>query len=270
MPKGAKPIGCKARLVAKGFTHKSNIDYFDTFVLVTRISSIQVLLALAVIHKLVIHQMVVKIAFLNGELEEEIYMTQLEGCVVPGQKNKVCKLLKSLYGLKQTPKQWHEKLDSVLLCDGFSPNDADKCVFSKFENGECVIICLYVDDMLIFGTCIDIVSRTKLFLGSKFEMKDMGETNMILGVRIIRKRDSILLSREQYTEKLLRKFEYYDFKPMSTPYDANNKLIKNRGESVSQPHYAQIIRSLLHLMSFSRLDIAYAVGRLSRYTQCPF
>jgi len=158
----------------------------------------------------------------------------------------------------------------VLLCDGFSPNDADKCVYSKSENGECVIICLYVDDMLIFGTCIDIVSRTKLFLGSKFEMKDMGEANVILGVRIIRNGDSILLSQEQYIEKLLRKFGYYDSKPVSTPYDANSKLMKkNRGESISQPQYAQINGSLLHLMSFSRPYIAYAVGRLSRYTQCP-
>jgi len=255
LPKGAKPIGCKwifkkkyhpdgsidkykARLVAKGFTQKPNIDYFDTFAPVTRISSIRVLLALAATHKLVIHQMDVKIAFLNGDLEEEIYMTQPEGCVVPGQENKVYKLLKSLYGLKQAPKQWHEKLDNMLICDGFSPNDADKCVYSKYENGECVIICLYVDDMLIFGTCIDIVSRTKLFLGSKFEMKDMDEANVILGVRIIRKGDSISLSQEQYIEKLLRKFGYYDFKPVSTPYDANSKLMKNRGEYISQPQYA--------------------------------
>jgi len=123
--------------------------------------------------------------------------------------------------------------------------------------------------MLIFGTCIDIVSRTKLFLGSKFEMKNMGEANVILCVRIISKGDSILLSPEQYIKKLLRKFGYYDVKPVSTFYDANSKLMKNRGESISQPQYAQIIGSLLHLMSFSKPDIAYAVGRLSIYTQCP-
>jgi len=126
LPKGEKPIGCKwifkkkyhldgsiekykARLVDKGFTQKHNIDFFDTFAPVTRISSICVLLALASIHKLVIHQMNVKTTFLNGELEDKIYITKPEGCVVPGQKGKVCKLLKSLYGLKQAPKQWHEK-----------------------------------------------------------------------------------------------------------------------------------------------------------------
>ena len=137
LPKGAKPIGCKwifkkkyhpngsiekykARLVPKGFTKKHNIYYFNTFAPVTRISSIRVLLALTSLHKLVIHQMNVKIAFLNGELEEEIYMTQPEGYVVPSQKEKVCKLLKPLYGLKQAPKQWHGKLDNALLCEGFS------------------------------------------------------------------------------------------------------------------------------------------------------
>ena len=106
----------------------------------------------------------VKTTFLNGELEEEIYMTQPRGCVAPGQEEKVCKLLKSLYGLKQAPKHWHEKLDNVLLCDGFSTNDVDKCMYTKSKNGECVIICLNVDDMLIFGTYINIVSKTKLFL----------------------------------------------------------------------------------------------------------
>ena len=123
--------------------------------------------------------------------------------------------------------------------------------------------------MLIFGTCIDIVSKTKLFLQSKFEMKDMGEASVIPGVKVIRKGDSILLSQEQYTEKLLRKFGYYDFKSVSTPYDANSNLMKNRGEFISQSQYAQIIESLLHSMSFFRLDIAYAVSKLSRYTQCP-
>ena len=92
--------------------------------------------------------------------------------------------------------------------------------------------------MLIFGTCNDIVFKTKLFLGSKFEMKDMGEASVILGVKIIRKGDSILLSQGKYTEKLLKKFGYYDFKSMSTPYDANSKLKKNRGESISQTQYA--------------------------------
>jgi len=95
-----------------------------------------------------------------------------------------------------------------------------------------------VDDMLIFGTCNDIVFKTKLFLGSKFEMKDKGEASVILRVKIIRNGGGILLSQEKYTEKPLKKLGYYDFKSVSTPYDANSKLKKNRGEYISQTQYA--------------------------------
>ena len=167
LPPGSKPIGCKwifkkkmkvdgtiekfkARLVAKGFTQKRNIDYFDTYAPVARIATIRLLIALASIYKFEIHQMDVKTAFLNGELNEEIYMEQPEGFVMKGQENKVCKLIKSLYGLKQAPKQWHEKFDSVLLSNGFKIHQSDKCVYSKFSNNKGVIICLYVDDILIF------------------------------------------------------------------------------------------------------------------------
>ena len=136
--------------------------------------------------------------------------------------------------MKQAPKQWHKELNNVLLCEGFSTNDDDKCVYSRFENGECAIICLYVDDMLIFGTCNDIFFKTQLFLRSKVEIKDMGEASVILGVKIIRNGGSILLSQEKYTEKLLKKFGYYEFKLVSTPYDANSKLKKNIGKYISQ------------------------------------
>nr|GFA21657.1 hypothetical protein [Tanacetum cinerariifolium] len=117
-----------------------------------------------------IHQMDVKTAFLNGDLDEEIYMKQPEGFVMPGHESKVCKLKKSLYGLKQAPKQRHQKFDDVVLSNGFSLNQADKCVYSKFDaSGKGVIICLYVDDMLIFGTDQDQVNNTKHIFDSNSE-----------------------------------------------------------------------------------------------------
>ena len=160
LPPGAKTIGCKwifkrklkqdgsiekykARLVAKGFKQRKDVDYFDTFAPVTRIASIRVLIALASIHNLVIHQMDVKTAFLNGDLEEEIYMEQPSGCVVLRKKKKVCKLVKSQYGLKQAPKQWHNKFDHVLITNGYSINDADKCIYNKYENNTCSHLSLY-------------------------------------------------------------------------------------------------------------------------------
>lgn len=235
----------------------------------SRISSIRILIVLASVYKLFIHQMDVKTAFLNGDLEEEIYMIQPKGGVVPGQEHKVCKLVKSLYGLKQAPKQWHEKLDQGLTSDGFSTVEVERCIYTKLVNGDCVIICLYVDDMLIFGTSMSVVLETKSFLSSKFDMKDMGEAKVILGVKIIRNESGILLSQEHYVEKILKKFGHLEDDPLSTPYDSSVKLAKHNGEPVAQSEYAQIIGSLLHLINFTWPDIAYAVCRLSRYTHCP-
>nr|GFB19748.1 zinc finger, CCHC-type [Tanacetum cinerariifolium] len=171
----------KARLVIQCFRQKEGIDLVNTYAPVARISTIRLLLALPAIHDLVIHQMNVITAFLNGDLDEEIYMKQPEGFVMPGRESKVCKLKKLLYGLKQAPKQWHQKFDDVVLSNSFSLNQADKCMYSKFDaSGKGVIICLYVDDMLIFGTDQDQVNKTKEFLSSKFDIKDLGEAEMIL------------------------------------------------------------------------------------------
>ena len=143
LPLGCKPLGYKwilkrkmkpdgsidkykARLVIKGYRQKEGLNYFDTYSPVTRITSIRMLIAIAAIFNFEIHQMDVKTAFLNGELDEEIYMEQPEGFNVPGQENKVCKLVKSLYGLKQAPKQWHEKFDKEMLSSGFKINECDK------------------------------------------------------------------------------------------------------------------------------------------------
>nr|GFA63116.1 zinc finger, CCHC-type [Tanacetum cinerariifolium] len=133
------------------------------------------------IHNLVIHQMDVKTVFFNGDLDEEVYMKQPEGFVMPGDEHTGCKLVKSLYGLKQAPKQWHQKFDVVVLSSGFHLNQSDKCVYSKFDSsGKGVIICLYLDDMLIFGTDHNQVDKTKKFLSSKFSMKYIGEADVIL------------------------------------------------------------------------------------------
>ena len=222
LPKGNKAIGCKwifkkklrtdgsvdrykARLVIKGFTQRHGIDFFDTYSPVTKIATIRALFALASSYKLLVHQMDVKTAFLNGDLNEEIYMEQPTGCEVPGQENKVCKLKKSLYGLKQAPKQWYEKFHKTILSFGFKVNGSDACVYSKLFGAECVIICLYVDDMLIFGSHINAINSTKQFLSSKFEMKDLGEADVILGVKVTRTENGFNLSQPHYVEKMLKK-----------------------------------------------------------------
>ncbi|CAM8960481.1 unnamed protein product [Rhodiola kirilowii] len=197
-------------------------------------------------------------------------MKQPEGFIMPGNETKVCKLIKSLYGLKQAPKQRHQKFDDVILSSGFRLNQADKCVYSKFDNsGNGVIICLYVDDMLIFGTDQKQVDLTKDFLSSSFAMKDMGEADVILGIRIKRENKGLALSQSHYVEKVLKKFNCLNCSPVSTPMDPSVKLLPNTGEAVSQLEYSQVIGCLMYAMTSTRPDIAYAVGKLSRYTSNP-
>ena len=286
LPPGCKPIGCKwilkkklkpdgtvdkykARLVAKGFRQRENIDFFDTYSPVTRITSIRVLISLAAVYNLIVHQMDVKTAFLNGELEEEIYMEQPEGFVVHGQESKVCKLDKSLYGLKQAPKQWHEKFDNLMITNEFKVNESDKCIYYKYDKNICTIICLYVDDLLIFGSNIPAINSVKSLLSNNFDMKDLGEADVILGIKITRSDKGISLDQSHYVEKILRKYNYIDCKPASTPYDPSVKLFKNTGDGVRQTEYASIIGSLRYATDCTRPDIAYVVGLLCRFTSRP-
>jgi hypothetical protein len=163
-------------------------------------TTIRVLLSLAASYGLLVHQMDVKTTFLNGELDEEIYMEQPNGFVVKGQESKVCKLLKSLYGLKQAPKQWHEKFDTTLTSAGFAINEADRCVYYRYGGGEGVILCLYVDDILIFGTNIDVINEVKSFLSKSFDMKDLGEADVILNIKLIKADGGITLAIKGFEE----------------------------------------------------------------------
>ncbi|KAK4372554.1 hypothetical protein RND71_007938 [Anisodus tanguticus] len=208
----------------------------------------------------------VKTAFLNGDLEEEIYIEQPEGYVVPGQEKKVCRLVKSLYGLKQTPKQWHKKFDSTLLSNGFAINECDKCVYMKDNSDSFVMICLYVDDMLITWGSPSIILETKNMLKQCLDMKDMGIADVILGIKIYKTSDGLVLSQSHYIEDVLRKFEMFDSSPIKSPMDRNQKLDKYRGAPICQEQYAQVIGSLMYITNCTRPDIAYAVNKLARFT----
>ncbi|GKC38680.1 zinc finger, CCHC-type containing protein [Tanacetum coccineum] len=172
----------------------------------------------------------VKTAFLNGELEEE------------------------------APKQWHQKFDEVVLSNGYLLNQADKCVYRKFDaSGKGVIICLYVDDMLIFGTDQVQLDLTKEFLSSRFFMKDMGKADVILGIRIKHESNGIAISQSHYIKKVLKKFNYSDCTLVSTPLDTCEKLMPNRGLDVSQLEYSRVIGCLMYVMTCTRPDTAFAV-----------
>jgi hypothetical protein len=211
----------------------------------------------------------VKTAFLNGNLDEEVYMDQPEGFVLPGNERKVCKLVKSLYGLKQAPKQWHEKFDTVILANGFKHNGVDKCVYSKFTVEYGVIVCLYVDDMLIFGTNMLGVCETKKYLASMFKMKDLNEADTILGIKVKRHSEGYALCQNHYIEKVLLKYKHLNVKEVNTPFDSNYKLVENTRRAIAQLEYASVIGSMMYAMHCTRPDVAFAVNRLSRYTSSP-
>ena len=146
----------------------------------------------------------VKTTFLNGELEEEIYMQQPEGFLSPGNENKVCKLVKSLYGLKQAPKQWHEKFDETMMSNGFKINESDKCIYMKNVDMGYVIVCLYVDDLLILGNNNAIIKSTKDMLSSRFDMKNLGLDDVILGVKILNTSEGYVLYNHTMWPKYLK------------------------------------------------------------------
>jgi hypothetical protein len=197
-------------------------------------------------------------------------MEQPVGFVVNGQEGMVCKLLKLLYGLKQAPKQWHEKFDKTLTSVGFVVNEADKCVYYRYGGGEGVILCLYVDDILVFGTSLEVIKDVKDFLSCNFEMKDLGEADVILNIKLLREGNGgITLVQSHYVEKVLSLFGFSDCEPAPTPYDSSKLLRKNRRITRGQLRYSQIIGSLMYIASATRPDISFAVSKLSRFVSNP-
>ena len=198
LPKGCKRVGCKwvfktkrdsignierykARLVAKGFTQKDGIDYKETFSPVSKKDSLRIIMALVAHYDLELHQMDVKTAFLNGNLEEEIYMDQPEGFSVKGKEHMVCKLKKSIYGLKQASRQWYLKFNDTIASFGFQENTVDRCIYMKVSGSKFIFLVLYVDAILLATNDLGLLHQTKKYLSQNFEMKDMGEATYAIG-----------------------------------------------------------------------------------------
>ncbi|GJX80864.1 retrovirus-related pol polyprotein from transposon TNT 1-94 [Tanacetum coccineum] len=224
---GLDIIRFKACLVTKGYSQKEGIDYNEIFSAVVRHTFIRVLLTLVAHPDLELEQLDVKIAFLHGDLEEEIYMSQPEDFVVQGKEDYVCKLRKSLYGLKQTPRQWYKRFDSFMVKHGFSRSAYDCCVYHKKEAyGSLIYLLLYVDDMLVAAKDMEELNKLKILLNTKFDMKDLGAARKILGMEIIRdrKHGKPFLSQKSYIEKIISRFGMSSAKSVNTPSSANFRL----------------------------------------------
>ena len=152
-----------------------------------------------------------------------------------------------------------------MIKDGFTINECDKCVYTKIVGNACIIVCLYVDDMLILGTNIEIIKSTKRMLSNSFDMKDLGIADVILGIKITRTPDGISLSQSHYVDKMIERFKDHGIKENTNPFLPHVHLHKNTGTGIRQLEYSQIIGSLMYLMNYTRPNIAYVVSKLSRH-----
>ncbi|KAK4358278.1 hypothetical protein RND71_023888 [Anisodus tanguticus] len=212
----------------------------------------------------------IKTAFLNGELEEEIYMKQPEGFVVPGKERKVCKLVKSLYGLKQAPKQWHAKFDQTMLANGFKINECDKCVYIKnTQNHEVIDILLYVDDIILTASSDALRQSIMTMLSSEFAMKDLVPLNYFLGIVVTRHVGGLFLSQRKYAAEIIERARMSSYKSISTPVDTKPKLSAAAGVPYEDPTRYRSLVGALQYLTFTRPDITYAIQHVCLFMHDP-
>lgn len=210
-----------------------------------------------------------KTAFLNGNLSETIYMKPPPGCDFEG--NQVCKLNKTIYGLKQSSREWYSSLTNVLLKEGFKITESDKCLFTKIDESFIIYLLIYVDDLLIISNDSQQMNYIKQSLAKVFDMKDIGEAKFFLGIKIERDLENriLKLSQTNFIERLLVKFNMDKCKVKSTPIETNLKLKLGEGTPLKQEPYRELIGCLTYLAITTRADICFAVSYFSRFQSQP-
>lgn len=288
----------KARLVAKGYTQIDGIDFQETFSPVARMSSIRMLLALAVEKGLVVHQMDVVTAFLNGKVDEELYMEVPENfqeiltdVAMKGENgtsidekliiqcrsslnslksgNKVCKIKKAIYGLRQSGRQWYKKLDDELRKLGLTPLQVDQCLYVLRNGNRLIIVAVYVDDILIASNDPSEMDKMKASLSKTFNMKDLGPLHYCLGIEFEQDLDKgvIVMKQQKYVTEILERFGMVDCNPVATPLNPSEVLRKPSIEENIDENlpYQSLIGSLMYLATSTRPDISHAVSALSQF-----
>ena len=258
----------KSRVVAQGFTQHFGVDYKETFAPVAKMSTVKVLLSVAANHGWSLSQMDVKNAFLHGELEEEVYMKIPPGHPLCGDPSRVCKLNKSIYGLKQSPRAWHAKLSSTLEDLGFTRSSADSSLYVQTGQTEKLMVLIYVDDLIITGSNADSIAALKKKLQGKFPVKDLGPLKYFLGIEVATSRKGLFLNQRKYTIDLLRDSNMLNSKPANTPFDSKLQLDK-LGDPLDSPNYYQKLVGKLIYLTITRPDISFAVSLVSQHMHAP-
>ncbi|GKA03772.1 retrovirus-related pol polyprotein from transposon TNT 1-94 [Tanacetum coccineum] len=232
----------KARLVAQGYNQQEGIDYDETYAPVARLESIRILLAYACALDFKLFQMDVKSAFLNGFINEEVYVAQPPGFIDFEKPDHVYKLKKALYGLKQAPKAWYDRLKAFLIKHEYKMGMVDNTLFTKKKGSNLIIVQIYVDDIIFGSTCQDMCDEFAKIMHDEFEMSMMGELNFFLGLQIKQMKDGIFFNQSKYIKEMLKKFGLEESKPMKTPMSSDTKLTKDKEcESVDSTKYRGMI-----------------------------
>uniref|UniRef100_A0A2N9F1L6 CCHC-type domain-containing protein n=1 Tax=Fagus sylvatica TaxID=28930 RepID=A0A2N9F1L6_FAGSY len=282
LPPGKKPIGCKwvfktklkadgsierykARLVAKGYTQVEGLDYHETFAPVAKMTTVRCLLAVAAAQQWIIHQLDVNNAFLHGDLDEEVYMTPPPGYCPKGE-TRVCRLRKSLYGLKQASRNWFFKLTTVLLDAGFTQSQADHSLFTLVKTTSITIVLVYVDDILVAGNDLSQIETFKHALSTNFKTKDLGPLKYFLGLEVARSQKGIFLNQRKYALDILNDSGQLGARIASFPMEQNLKHTIQDGALLFDPSaYRRLVGRLIYL-TITHLDIVFAY---SDWASCP-
>lgn len=219
--------------MARGFEQRNGIDYNEIYSPVARIETIRLMLALSIEEDLHVHQMDVVTAYIQGDLSNEIYMAQPPMFQEKSESQKVCKLLRPIYGLKQSGREWHRKLRYKLNEIGLQSSELEPCIFHGEMNNTKLIIIVYVDDLLIFSKSLNIITKVKTELSQIFKIKNLGYVNEILGLRIDKDiyTNTIKISQEKYINEILERFSMLNCKASSTPLIPGFKLTYGNNET---------------------------------------
>ncbi|GJZ87302.1 retrovirus-related pol polyprotein from transposon TNT 1-94 [Tanacetum coccineum] len=259
----------KARLVARGYRQEEGIDFEESFAPVARLEAIRIFLAFAAHMNMVVYQMDVKTAFLNGNLREEVYVSQPDGFVDKDNPNHVYKLKKALYGLKQAPRAWYDMLSSFLISQDFSKGSVDPTLFIRRDGKELLLVQIYVDDIIFAASTPELCDLFSKIMCSKFKMSMMGKISFFLGLQISQSPRGIFINQSKYALESLKKYGFDSCDPVDTPMVEKSKLDEDKeGKAVDPSHYRGMIGTLLYLTA-SRPDLQFAICMCARYQARP-
>nr|GEW67299.1 hypothetical protein [Tanacetum cinerariifolium] len=235
----------KACLVARGYRQEEGIDFEESFAPVARLEAIRIFLAYAAHKNMVVYQMDVKTAFLNGNLQEDVYVSQPDGFVDPDNLNHVYKLKKALYGLKQAPRAWYDMLSSFLLSQDFSKGSVDPTLFIRKNGNDLLLVQIYVDDIIFAVPTLELCDLFANLMCSKFKMSMMGKISFFLGLQISQSPRGIFINQSKYALESLKKYGFESCDPVDTPMVEKFKLDEDKeGKAVDPSHYRGMICNL--------------------------